>query len=87
MSRFVFKTDAQGEAFSERVVQEMVRRFGISEAEAVSRVNDRWAKLELTEAQHPIYHEDEEHWAKDIYFGHESFWWLDEANAKPLPFP
>nr|WP_235715999.1 RHS repeat domain-containing protein [Acetivibrio cellulolyticus] len=30
-------------------------------------------------------HEDEEFWAKDIYYGHESYWWVKEGNEQIQP--
>jgi hypothetical protein len=34
-----------------------------------------------------IYHEEPEFWAKDIYWGHSSYWWLstEERQNKGLP--
>jgi hypothetical protein len=85
--RFAFKTCAQTRAFCEAIVGEMIRLFDIPEDEAVGRVNGQWQHLDLTDPLDVILHEDEVFWAKDIYFGHDSAWWNDEANAKPRPFP
>ncbi len=84
--RFAFKTCPETQTFCETIVKEMIRLFGISEDEAVGRVSRQWRHLELTNPQDIILHEDETFWAKDIYYGHDSAWWKDEANAKPRPF-
>ena len=87
MIQFAFKTCPETQAFGELIVHEMMSTFGISQEEAVGRINRRWGHLELTNPQHIIFHDDETFWARDIYFGHDSVWWKDEANAKPLPYP
>lgn len=54
----------------------MARAFGIPRAEAVARIS-----LDL------VYHETAGFWAADIYYGHDSFWWLPDAHPRPLPPP
>lgn len=34
-----------------------------------------------------LYHQTSEWWAKSIVYGRQSAWWLDEENARPLPYP
>lgn len=87
MIDFAFKTCYEAQTLCEAIVSEMVRLFGISEEEATARVNRQWGHLELTDPQDIVFHEDEEFWAKDIYFGHDSAWWIDESAARPVPFP
>lgn len=80
--------DLEAQEFCKKIVNEMVSLFGITEAEAIARVNNQWAHLESIGGQEElIYHEDEVFWAKDIYFGPEAYWWLgDDARIeKGLP--
>jgi hypothetical protein len=85
--QFAFKTCAETLEFCELIVNEMSRHFGITPEEAIGRVNRQWRGQNLTNPQDIIFHEDEDFWARDIYFEHNSEWWKDEATAKPKPFP
>jgi hypothetical protein len=87
LSRFEFRTSAETAAFCEAIIGEMIRLFGIPEAEALGRLNRQWGALDLSSPQDLIFHEDEKYWAKDIYYGHSSLWWTDEPHAVPTPFP
>ena len=75
------------ESRSEEIVGEMIRLFGISETEAVSRINRQWGRLRFSGPDEVVYHEDAETWAKNIYYGHESAWWFDgqERERRGLP--
>lgn len=86
VSRFIFKTDAESEEFMLNIVREMVQIFEISEGEAVVRVNDKFKGQEFL-GYDMIYHETYDFWAKNIMYGHHSFWWLNEAEAQRLPLP
>lgn len=87
MRAFAFQTCRETQVLCDAIVDEMMRLFGIPEAEAVGRVNRQWGRLDLRDPQDIIQHEDEVYWAKTIYYGKDSSWWLDEASAKPRPFP
>lgn len=82
---FLFETDSESEAFCERIAQEMVRLFGISPDEAVGRINNAWKGLSIV-GDDLIYHETEEYWANNIYYGKESEWWLSPPGLKPRPY-
>jgi hypothetical protein len=81
--------DADAATFCNEIADLMVTKFGISRNEAVERINQRWSGdggvwivgLDIA------YHEDSDHWASDIYYGHESCWWLPDAEPTPLPPP
>jgi len=80
--------DVEAKEFCERVVSEMVTLFSITEEEAITRVNCHWAHIESIGGQEElIYHEDERFWAQDIYYGSDSYWWLEEnvRSEKGLP--
>ncbi|MFI6042299.1 hypothetical protein ACIA8C_11730 [Nocardia sp. NPDC051321] len=62
----------------------MIAIFGISEDEAVVRINARFVGQTLT-GDDIIFHEEAGFWARDIMYGPESFWWNDEAAAKVIP--
>jgi hypothetical protein len=34
-----------------------------------------------------LMHDEQTTWAKHIYYGRESFWWLAEGTTPPLPYP
>ncbi|WP_313919556.1 hypothetical protein [Tahibacter sp.] len=81
------ETDAEGREFCESIAREMVRLFGISLDEAVGRINRAWRDDRAVVADSVVYHETDSYWAKKIYYGKESSWWLDQPGLKPLPFP
>jgi len=85
--KFEFKTDAQSLTFCENIIARMMILFGITVEEAISRINRDWRGLKLIGAEDVIYHEDEEYWAKTIYYGKGSNWWLNAQNLKPRPYP
>ena len=85
MLEFNFKTDSSSKEYCEEIILEMTSLFGITEVEAYTRINELWSGVEIVGEDDLIYHEDPDYWAKDICYGHDSEWWLDEANAKLKP--
>ena len=83
---FEFRTDSEAQKFCELIVKSISELFDISSDEALARINIAWKGNEIVGEDDPIYHEDEEYWAKDICYGHDSAWWLDEdlATIKPI---
>jgi hypothetical protein len=82
-------------AFCRGIADEMVRAYGIPRVEAVARINRQWSEPD-TSGRVPriwivgldlVYHETKGYWAADIYYGHDSFWWLPDAHPRPLPSP
>lgn len=88
MLQFEMKLDLQSEVYLRSIVEEMVRLFSITEEEAYGRINMFWSGQTLQGDQIMLYHEDEEYWAKTIYFGKDSYWWLrDDEKIEPIPYP
>jgi hypothetical protein len=87
MNTFIFETDDQSTAFCEEIARQMVELFGITHEEAIGRINRDWRGLKIVGPDDVIYHEDEIYWAKTIYYGKGSNWWLNPANLKPRPYP
>lgn len=87
MSRFSFTTDSESAAYCEGILERMVKLFKIDDTEAIGRMNKYWDNQIITGEDDPIYHEDEEYWAKTIYYGKESLWWMNPPDLKPLPYP
>ncbi len=85
MTKFDFQTDSEGKAFCESIVQEMLRKFGISKDEAVGRMNAAWRGLTI-DKDDITFHEDEEYWANTLYYGKDSQWWTNPPGLKPLPY-
>ncbi|MCF2855902.1 hypothetical protein L1286_00335 [Pseudoalteromonas sp. SMS1] len=78
----------EAQEFCEKIVNEMVSLFGITEAEAIARVNFQWAHIEsIGGHEELIYHEDEVFWANDIYFGPEAYWWLGDNARSEMGLP
>ena len=84
---FDFKTDKESYEFCMLIANKMVELFKISLNEAIGRINRDWNGKDILGLD-VVYHEDEEYWAKTIYYGHDSFWWLKEGKEelKALPY-
>ena len=74
--RLRMQTSSHAREFIGRIVDQMVDRFGISRDEAVARVNDAWGHLDHIGDDDLIFHETAEYWARTIYYGKDSHWWL-----------
>lgn len=84
---YEFKTDEQSRAFCNKIAERMVSLFNISVEEAVGRMNRLWSGQSFIGPKDLIYHEDEDFWANDIFYGGDSLWWANPPGLKPLPFP
>jgi hypothetical protein len=84
MTSFEFETDDQSRAFCEQIAGKMVELFGISQQEAIGRINRDWRGLKVIGCD-IINHEDEAYWANTIYYGKGSNWWLNSPNLKSRP--
>jgi hypothetical protein len=84
--KFEFQTTGESLALCEDIVGRMMDIFGISEDEALGRVNRQWRGCPF-EALDIICHETDDFWANQIYFGNDSCWWSEPAGLKPLPYP
>jgi hypothetical protein len=71
-----FTTNAKSDASCRRIAAEMVRLFGVSDEEAIGRINQAWRGLDLGGEGDLIYHELPDHWAQTIYRSDELFWWV-----------
>jgi hypothetical protein len=85
--KFAFQTDSDSEAYCQEIAREMAELFDIPESEAIGRMNRDWNGLALVGEDDVIYHDEPEYWAKTIYYGKDSFWWLKKAGLKPRPYP
>ena len=94
MNKYMFETDEQAEVFCDKIANHMVSFFGISQDEAITRINQQW-KGQAIVGLDIVYHKDPEIWAKDIYWGKDSYWWLQAEvrerlnlpSVKPRPLP
>ena len=85
-SRFEFQVDAESEEFCNEIVNEMIKHFGIPESEAIGRINQLWKGHDFEGQDDIRYHEPPEFWAYDIYYGGDSYWWLNPPDLKPKPY-
>lgn len=88
MARYKFEFQATGSslALCENIVDRMMELFGISEDEALGRVNRQWRGFQFEDLD-IVCHETDDYWANQIYFGSGSYWWSKPAGLKPLPYP
>lgn len=75
--------------YIEQIARQMVLLFPVAMDEAVGRINRFWAGQEFTShvKVDVLLHEEPESWAKTIYYGRDSRWWLGEAGLEPEPYP
>jgi hypothetical protein len=83
---FNFETDDESQKFCNAIAEKMSSLFGISIDEAVGRVNREWEGNSII-GDDIIYHETEEYWANNIFYGKDSDWWLSRKNLKPRSYP
>jgi len=69
-------------AYVRDIVEEMMRHFGITREECISRINQAWAHWPSVTGEYELYREKPGYWAHGATFGHASFWWLSEAERK-----
>lgn len=69
---------------------EMSSVLGLSDAEAVARINEQWGALDLSGEDEIILHEDGYYWALAIYYGGDVPDWspdADRSSWRPRPAP
>ena len=69
---------------------EMATVLGVSDAEAVARINQQWQGQDLSGDDEIVLHEDGYFWALSIYFGGNVPDWspdADRSNWMPKPAP
>ena len=81
-SDFCFTTDEESLAYLREIVEDMMRRFGINRDESIARLNQAWSHWPSVTGEYELYREKPAYWAHDVMFGHDSFWWLSEAERK-----
>ena len=72
--------------FCYQIYIEMMSQFGISKEEAIDRINQKWKNNSLVGIS-LVYHVMPEEWAKEIYWGHDSFWWIEGKKREELKLP
>ena len=75
--------------YFEQIAREMVLLFPITMDEAVGRINRFWQGRDITSEVEVdmLLHEEPDSWARTVYYGRNSSWWLGEEGLKPLPYP
>jgi hypothetical protein len=80
---------AEALEYIEQIAREMALLFRITMDEAVGRINRSWASQEFSSAGQvgALLHEEPDAWAKTVYYGRDSYWWLGEEGLEPKPYP
>lgn len=89
MNRFQIQASSEALGYLDEIAHEMVILFPITLDEAIGRINRAFSTRSFeTEVEISVLlHEEQDVWAKHIYFGKESCWWLGEDGLEPLPYP
>jgi hypothetical protein len=88
MSAITIHGTQEARDYLEEIAQEMVEIFPITLTEARGRINQQFSGREFVTpiSVSNLLHEEQDVWAKHIYYGRDSFWWLDEARLEPQPY-
>lgn len=87
MIYFDFNTDEESQLYCEEIVREVIRLFGLSEEEAIGRLNQALSGLDMT-GENSIYENTPEWWAKTLCYPPNILWWNEDESKLPLrPFP
>lgn len=81
-----FRVDSEGFLYVRDILIELSSRFPLSLQEALVLVNDHLRDQEIALGD-LFYHETPEAWSKDMYWGHNQYWWKrgEERQAFGLP--
>ncbi|MBI1831621.1 MAG: hypothetical protein HYR84_09250 [Planctomycetes bacterium] len=90
-----FATDGYLKVFCRAITEAMVRQFGITEDEAVARINREFKRCSFRDGYGLLDTQPAEYWANETYYTEESFWWIEGENREslglgprePRPFP
>ena len=86
MRTFTFATTPELDVYFDLVVSVLIRDFGVTEEEAVGRVNRTFGGHDVIGDKY-LTHE----WAKDtayqIYYGPNQMYWKPDAALTPVPYP
>lgn len=85
-----FECTPQIEEFVYKIADEMVRLFEIQPNEAAGRINRQWRGQQMLKEvdELSLFHNDANHWAKLIYYGHDGLWRSRKYGPQPpLPYP
>lgn len=86
---WIFETNKTGFDFCRSTLIELISRFPLTQFEGIHLINSRWGHLSLLDEDEITYHELPEFWAKEFYWGTDTFWWKSEderilMNLSPL---
>ncbi|MCR8843757.1 hypothetical protein NQ117_08660 [Paenibacillus sp. SC116] len=91
MDKFKFISRKDSIKICELIVKEMINEFGISEEEAVGRMNELWQNTErgpIDKDEDFLNYESSNSWAFIVYYGNNDQWWnKSKSQMKPRPYP
>ncbi len=89
MSDLEFEVTPAAREYCDRIIEELMRLFGIGRDEAVGRMNRHWeGQSFLTEDDvNDLTRESPDFWAQRIYYQSDVKWWIpgEELRSKPYP--
>lgn len=83
---WTFPVSAKAQVFCEDIAEEMQNHFGISEKEAVDRINSFWSRNDLTDDLDIVYHESTEFWAYEMYSDNQRWWTISKEEIIPRKY-
>ena len=90
MGLWTFEVTEEAAIYLDQIRGEMLLLFDITDDEAIGRINRHFSGQTITSDEQVLnlLHEEQDQWARHIYFGRDSFWWVREpSELTPLPWP
>ncbi|MCM3748355.1 hypothetical protein M3223_13445 [Paenibacillus pasadenensis] len=90
MKEFSFISNNESYSICLAIKEAMIEEFGITEDEAVGRMNYLWGRYStpIDEDEDFLNYESPRDWAFIIYYGYDSQWWnKSKEDLTPRPFP
>ncbi|QYR19156.1 hypothetical protein KZ483_14390 [Paenibacillus sp. sptzw28] len=90
MNKYKFISKKDSYFICELIARAMIEEFGITEEEAVGRMNKLWGKYStpIDEDEEFLNLETPRDWAYIIYYGEDSEWWNKSKSVlTPRPYP
>lgn len=85
---FRFTTDDESLSYFVAIVERMMLLSGFSREECIGRINEGWSHVPAVVGEDDrIYSESPDYWANQFLYGHDSAWWVKEADRREMNLP
>jgi hypothetical protein len=83
--KFDMDLDEEAHKFMTEIATDIMQRFGLTEEDAVGRLNECWKGKSVKEPYFwLLYHEEPAFWSQTLYYEAHDFWRPQQEKAKAL---